>query len=174
MTVQYIFRPPRSEAPHEPQRHDEIVPSRIREFGQHDESKILQIHCRCEGEVPVSVSGSRDADNGVVTAVVTPDFPDGMLAGLIIGFVSRIGFMLVYLPLRRSPGIAFVTVALIIAAGTLGFCLFWGLPFPLPGIPVILVSELLGLGATAVLFHTYSTLNRQLEGKIKKLTDNEE
>lgn len=102
-----------------------------------------------------------------------PGIPEGMLAGLIIGFVSRVGFMLVYLPLRRSPGIAFITVALIIAAGTLGFCLFWGLPFPLPGIPVILVSELLGLGATAVLFHTYSTLNRQLEGKIKKLTDNE-
>jgi len=149
------------------------VPSRIREFGQQDESKILQIHCRREGQSPVPVSRIRNAENGVVTAVVTPDFPDGMLAGLIIGFVSRVGFMLVYLPLRRSPVIAFVTVALIIAAGTLGFCLFWGLPFPLPGIPVILVSEILGLGTTAVLFHTYSTLNRQLEGKIKKLTDNE-
>lgn len=103
-----------------------------------------------------------------------PGIPEGALAGLVIGLAGRIGFVLVYLPLRRSPVIAFITVGLIIAAGTLGFCLLWSLPFPLPGIPVIIVSEILGLGATAVLFRTYSKLNRQLEGKIKKLTDNED
>lgn len=103
-----------------------------------------------------------------------PGVLEGALAGLVIGFASRIGFMLVYLPLRRSPIIAFFVVGLIIAAGTLSFCLFWGLPFPLPGIPVIIVSEVLGLGATALLFRTYSKLNRQLEGKKQKLTGKEE
>ena len=100
-----------------------------------------------------------------------PGIPEGALAGVVIGFISRIGFILVYLPLRRIPAVAYLAVALIIAAGTLGFCLLWGLPFPLPGIPVIIVSEILGLGATALLFRTYSTLNSQLEGKIKKLTE---
>lgn len=102
-----------------------------------------------------------------------PGIPEGALAGLVIGFVSRIGFVLVYLPLRRYPAIAFITVGMIIAAGTLGFCLFWELPFPLPGIPVIIVSEILGLGATAILFRTYTKLNSQLEGKKQKLTDND-
>ena len=172
MTVQYIFRPPRSEAPDEPQRHDEIVPSRIREFGQQDESKILQIHCRREGQSPVPVSRIRNAENGVVTAVVTPDFPDGMLAGLIIGFVSRVGFMLVYLPLRRSPVIAFVTVALIIAAGTLGFCLFWGLPSR-SRIPVILVSEISGSAPPPFSSTPTAHSTGNLKGR-SKLTDSEE
>ncbi len=109
----------------------------------------------------------------VHTGSFIPGISEGALAGLVIGFFSRIGFMLVYLPLRRSPLLAYIAVALIIAAGTLGFCLFWGLPFPLPGIPVIAVSEALGLGATAVLFRTYSKLNSQLEGKIRKLSGND-
>ncbi len=109
----------------------------------------------------------------VHTGCFFPGIPEGAIAGLAIGFVSRIGFMLIYLPLRRSPVIAFITVGLIIGAGTLGFCLFWGLPFPLPGIPVIIVSEILGLGATALLFRTYSMLNSQLEGKIRKLRDSD-
>ncbi|MBN2510153.1 MAG: hypothetical protein JXB03_07750 [Spirochaetales bacterium] len=105
------------------------------------------------------------------TGSFIPGITEGAIAGLCIGFVSRIGFMLVYLPLRRYPVIAFITAALIIAAGTIGFCLFWGLPFPIPGILVLIVSEIIGITATAVLFLTYSKLNNQLEEKKRKLLD---
>ncbi|HKL86730.1 MAG TPA: hypothetical protein VJ861_10405 [Treponemataceae bacterium] len=95
---------------------------------------------------------------------------NGAISGGLIGLVSHSGFMLVYLRFRKNPITAFVIVIAIIAAGTGGFCLFWNVSFPVPGLPIILVSEILGITATAILFSNYIRLNNKLKGKIKELS----
>lgn len=98
---------------------------------------------------------------------------NGAISGAIIGFVSHTSFMLLYIRFRQYPLIAFAIVIAIIGAGTFAVCLFWNVPFPLPGMPIILVSELLGISATALLFHNYVRLNKKLQGKIKELSSME-
>ncbi len=93
----------------------------------------------------------------------------GSIAGATIGFVSNICFTLAYLAFRRRPPLAFAVVILVIALGTHAFNLYWNVSFPLPGLLIIAVSEVLGIAATALLFYDYSTLNRKLKGKIETL-----
>lgn len=95
----------------------------------------------------------------------------GAISGAIIGIVSKYCFMLVHINLRGHPIIAFVIVIAIIALGTYTFCLFWKVSFPLPGLAIIIVSEILGICATAILFRNYQRLNDRLRGKIQKLND---
>lgn len=96
---------------------------------------------------------------------------NGALSGAIIGFISQNCFMIVYIKLRQRPVLAFAIVILIIAIGTSSFCLLWSVPFPIPGIPILLVSEILGISATAILFRNYTRLNARLRGKINELND---
>ncbi len=93
----------------------------------------------------------------------------GSVAGATIGFFSNICFMLVYITFRKRPPLAFAVVMLIIALGTHAFNLYWDVPFPLPGLCIIAVSEVFGIAATALLFRNYSLLNRKLKGKIEDL-----
>ncbi len=103
------------------------------------------------------------------------EFISGMIAGAIsgtsIGILSKYCFMLVHIHLRRHPVIAFSVVIAIIASGTYGFCLFWKVAFPIPGIAIIIVSEILGIIATAIMFRNYERLNDRLRGKIRELSD---
>lgn len=93
----------------------------------------------------------------------------GAISGAIIGIISNYCFMLVHIKLRRHPVIAFATVIATIALGTYAFCLFWKVSFPVPGIPIIVVSEILGIIATAIVFRNYVRLNNSLQGKIREL-----
>jgi hypothetical protein len=101
---------------------------------------------------------------------ILPGVINGAISGAIIGLVSQNCFMFVYLKLRQHPFFAFTIVIFIIAVGTLAFCLFWNVAFPVPGIPIIIVSEILGISATGLLFSNYSKLNKRLKGKISKLS----
>jgi hypothetical protein len=100
---------------------------------------------------------------------ILPGIINGAISGAIIGFISQYCFMIVYIKFRQHPVLAFAIVIIIIAIGTTSFCLLWKAPFPIPGIPIILVSEILGISATAILFRNYTRLNNQLRGKIKEL-----
>ncbi len=97
----------------------------------------------------------------------------GAISGAIIGIVSNYCFMFVYIKLRRQPVIAFAIVIGTIALGTYAFCRFWKVPFPVPGVPIIVVSEVLGIIATAILFRNDVRLNDRLQGKIKELSDSQ-
>lgn len=101
---------------------------------------------------------------------ILPDIINGAISGAIIGLVSQNCFILVYINFRQHPILAFAIVIFIIAVGTLAFCLFWNVPFPVPGIPIIIVSEIFGISATGILFRNYIKLNQRLKGKIKELS----
>ena len=102
---------------------------------------------------------------------ILPGIINGAISGAIIGFISQYCFMIVYINFRQHPVLAFAIVIFIIAIGTSAFCLLWTVSFPIPGSPILLVSESLGVSATAILFSNYTRLNNRLRGKIKELNE---
>lgn len=96
-------------------------------------------------------------------------FASGAAAGVLIGLASNYAFVLIYLKMGHHPLLAGLAVTAVIALGTTGFALVFGVPLPWPGAVMILVSVLAGVAATAVIFRTTARLNRKLAEKQHRL-----
>ena len=103
-------------------------------------------------------------DGDFITGII-----QGAISGICIGLICQYCFIFVYIHLRKRPPLAFAVVIAIIAIGTLVFCLVWNVQFPIPGIPLILVSEIAGIIATGLIFRNYVRLNEKLKGKVQQL-----
>lgn len=98
----------------------------------------------------------------------------GATSGAVIGFLSHCSFFLVYITLSKNPLLALLSVMIIIGLGTSLFCYIWNVPFPVPAIPIISVSETVGVIATLTLFYNYRRLNEKLDRKKKSLSSESE
>jgi len=102
---------------------------------------------------------------GSIMSAIIP----GATSGAVIGFISHCGFYLVYITLSKNPMLALFSVILIIGLGTSVFCYLWKVPYPLPVVPILLVSEAAGIIATCTLFYNYRRLNQKLNEKKKSM-----
>ena len=104
------------------------------------------------------------------TGSVFPGLYAGAISGAVIGLVSRYVFYFVYMKFRKNPLWAFVSITIVMALGTVIFCLVWEVPSLLYGGLVLAVSVIAGLAATFFIYRYSERLNRKLEQKKKELS----
>jgi hypothetical protein len=93
----------------------------------------------------------------------------GCLAGALIGFVSRTGFVLVQKHLSSRPFWAFAFIFLAIGGGTLAGGLIFGLTGVLPLVLLIGLAEAAGLTVTFLRYRYGLVLNRKLRALQSKI-----
>ena len=102
------------------------------------------------------------------------DLLSGALAGVLIGLVSRTGFVLVLRHLHSRPFWAFVFIILAVGGGTLTGGLVFGLSDALPLALLVGLAETVGLVITLIKYRYSLVLNdrlRDLQRKIQAETE---
>lgn len=100
-----------------------------------------------------------------------PGIVQGLLAGILIGFISQYAFIYVHVKFSRHPALAFAVVLCVIAAGTLLFCAASGITFPFQALTILLMSEVAGLAATVLIFRYQTRINDKLREKQRELEE---
>jgi hypothetical protein len=107
-------------------------------------------------------------------APLLPGAAQGALAGMLIGLVSRTGFVLVQRRLHSSPFWAFAFIFLTIGCGTWAGAYLLGLRDMLPFVLLIASAEAAGLTVTFLKYRYSQMLNHKLhilQQKIRSESD---